>query len=198
MDLKRFSLSRTASASLGNSLTAAGPSHASSKSTSLSSMAQTEKPQLSPDGSPPSASNSISSSVLYVFRAQGPPFSLQLPLTNTSVVQSFTGKAVESDYEVRSLASSLGLLQNFGPQPSIRMLVDDIQSLAFAKHVSATLHQSTIFLSCNFEEDMDFTSPRLTEGTLVKLSLGVVCRLTFDDSPSPGGSPREQLTYCSL
>ena len=55
-------------------------------------------------------------------------------------MQSFTGKAVESDYEVRSLASSLGLLQNFGPQPSIRMLVDDIQSLAFAKHVSATLH----------------------------------------------------------
>jgi len=102
---------------------------------------------------------------------------------------TFTGKALESNYEVRSLAFSLGLLQDFGPQPSINMLLDDIQKMTFADHVAATLHQPTLFCPVTLKRSWTFAF-QLPRQELPVINIGetvsrsVVHRLSFDDSPS--------------
>lgn len=74
----------------------------------------------------PQVSDSVSSKALDFFRAQGPPVTLELPLTNNStdiVPYLNNGMDAKSDYSVRSLANKLGLHQVFGPSPSVQMLL---------------------------------------------------------------------------
>lgn len=88
----------------------------------------------------PQHSTSVSSETREFFRAQGPPVTLELPLpatnngsTNANRVLEITSQNVQSfdsDYQIREMASRLGLHMGFGPSPSVEMLLKEMATIA--------------------------------------------------------------------
>jgi hypothetical protein len=85
----------------------------------------------------PQQSQSVSNDTNAFFRAEGPPVTLELPLPSNRVtavrtldVGKFGSQSFDNDYQIRALANSVGLLNDFGPAPSVEMLLQSLANVA--------------------------------------------------------------------
>jgi hypothetical protein len=104
----------------------------------------------------PQDSHSISSDVQAFFRDQGPPVTLELPLSNdtsASRIVLVTGGrdiAFDDDSSIRKLAARLGIHQCCGPSPSVEMLVQDLTSYSQFLLASIPMKEPLPVQSWNF------------------------------------------------
>jgi hypothetical protein len=85
----------------------------------------------------PQVIDTVSDEALNFYRAQGPPVTLELPLSNnsTEIVPYLNNNMdPESDFSVRCLAKQLGLHQVVGPAPSVQMLIQEVLEKAATFH----------------------------------------------------------------
>lgn len=101
----------------------------------------------------PQSSATVSSLTRNLFRAQGPPITLEIPLRDCSAlvpIGSNSMQVLDSDYEIRRIAGNLVLLSNFGPQPSFVMLLSQLSEMAHEARLMLLMKGPHLEHSWNF------------------------------------------------